>query len=72
METKQKEIRRLINIGYVTDITNWSDDQLRELGHLTRWAISFGVYGRNGIIGQADDGKLYGTACRCTNCFYIY
>ncbi len=59
---KQKEIRRLVALGLVEDITYLSFDacnDLRNAHSFTTLSVSMGVYGINGALFRDENGKLY-------------
>ncbi len=77
MKTKrmtQKEIRNLVNMGIVADITymNFEDCQnLMDSHKLTTLNVSTGVYGMNGALFQDENGKLYAITSRTSALFQM-
>ncbi len=66
---KLKDIRTMIKNGIAKDITNYTDDEFKELykeeSGLEKVFSTLGVYGRNGILLQGNKtGQLYGITQR--------
>lgn len=66
-----KEIRDYVRMGMVTDITNWSTEDIQELGHLEEIGLSMGTYGMNGGLFQDDNGERYAVLARNANLFML-
>lgn len=69
-KTTQKAIRET----YAMDITNYSFDQANELMNahtLQTIAMSFGVYGMNGVLFQDENGELYKITARNSTLFQM-
>lgn len=67
----QRELREMAEYGKATDITRWSTEDIRKLGHLEKLQLSRGTYGMNGGLFQDDDGNLYVVTARSTNLFML-
>lgn len=65
LEVKQKEIRHATAI----DITNWSEEQIKQLPRLKEVAVSFGIYGMNGMLLSDSEKNHYKIVGRATNLF---
>ena len=62
---KLKEIKRLVEFGHAQDITSDSKDY----NDLEIIGMSFGVYGRNGLLLEDSKGDLYAITKRASNIF---
>lgn len=62
---KLKEIKRLVINGHAKDITHDSN----EYSDLKVIGVSVGVYGRNGLLLEDDNGELYAITKRTSNIF---
>lgn len=70
----QKEIRNLVNMGIVADVTymNFEDCQNFMNSHrLTTLNVSTGAYGMNGALFQDEAGKLYAITSRTSTLFQM-
>ena len=69
-EVRQKDIKRYVEIGSAIDITNYSHADIMELRkkhYFEKCFISYGVYGRNGLIVSDENGQYYAITCRNGN-----
>ena len=62
---KLKDIKRLVEYGSAKDITN-KNEHIKGLSII---GVSVGVYGRNGLLLEDDNGKLYAITKRSTSIF---
>lgn len=70
MKTTQKAIRETC----ATDITNYSFDQANDLMNthtLRTVAMSYGVYGMNGVLFEDENGELYKITARNSTLFQM-
>ena len=61
----QKEIKKLVEYGHAKDITN-KEEHIKGLSII---GVSVGIYGRNGLLLEDDNGELYAITKRSTNIF---
>ena len=65
LEVKQKEIR----LAKAIDITSWTEEQIKQLPRLKEIAVSFGIYGMNGMLLSDSERNHYKIVGRTTNLF---
>lgn len=72
----QKELKNLVSIGAVNDITNFGFDQMTKFLHLhtlDRIGYSSGVYGINGgLVKDRNTGALYAITRRNSTLFMAF
>lgn len=71
---KLKEIRAYSKLNGVTNINNWSLDEVYNLIKTHEIEIigkSYGVYGINGIIARDENNQLYTLTVRNSNLFIL-
>ena len=70
MEVKLKAIKRLVELGIATDITEADDLGILPISRTIVYH-SFGVNGLNGVLVADYEGKLYAVTKRNSNLFKL-